>query len=149
MDFINGLDDHKHAGFKVDSINDIGQGSMKVPATLNEMYTLASQKFTLRKCGTQQTLNVTCAAQADKLMHKRGIGNMKKSEKEKNAKKKMPTRGNSNTDEKPKKTNMTNSKACASTEANMDTMHTSAHTKMKNMRQRVIKEASTCELQRK
>lgn len=103
MDFMNGLDHHKHAGFKVDSINDIGQGSMKVPATLNEMYMLASQRFTLRKCGTQQTLNVTCATQADKLMQKRGIGNMKKSEKEKDAKKKKPTRGNSNTDEKPKK----------------------------------------------
>ena len=47
MDFMNGLDDHRYAGFKVDLINDIGQGSMKVPATLNDMYMLASQRLTL------------------------------------------------------------------------------------------------------
>ena len=38
MDYMNGLDNHIYARFKVDLINNIGQKSVKVQATLNEMY---------------------------------------------------------------------------------------------------------------
>ena len=95
---MNGLDDHRYAGFKVDLINNIGQGSMKVPATLNEMYMLASQRLTLGRCGTQQTLNVTFTIQADKLTQKGRISSPRKEElatkrKRKKKKKKCPKKG--------------------------------------------------------
>ena len=41
IDFMNGLDDLRYAEFKIELINDIEQGSIKVPATLKEMYMLA------------------------------------------------------------------------------------------------------------
>ena len=38
INFIDGFDNHSYARFKLNLINDIGQGSMKVPAILNELY---------------------------------------------------------------------------------------------------------------
>jgi hypothetical protein len=139
IDFMNGLDDHRYDGFKVDLINGIGQGSMKLSATLNKMYMLASQKLTIGKCGTQQTLKVTLATKADKLIQKGGIGNKKKKEQEK---KKMPRKRSQHKViamlmRNQKRPNTTNPKTCASIIVNMDTMHTSAHTKMKMIKQSV------------
>ena len=78
---MNGLDDYKNAKIKVDLINHSRQKSIKVPAALIEMCLLASHRLTLRQFWTQQTLKVTFALQANKLMQKGRLGQKKVQEK--------------------------------------------------------------------
>jgi hypothetical protein len=49
LDFQHGLDDTRYADFKVSLLNDIDQGAIEVPSTVNKMYLLASRHLVVTK----------------------------------------------------------------------------------------------------
>ena len=107
MDFMERLDDNRYGQFKIDIINNIAQGSMAAPPTLNSMYMLASERLTLGKRGSSQTLNATFITKADKNSGARHKGKKQNPEE----KKKLPKKETQDkATEVPKKTQRDKSK---------------------------------------
>ena len=49
MDFLEGLDKSRYGEFIVETLNDVQNGVITQPKSVNELYTLATQRLVLRK----------------------------------------------------------------------------------------------------